>query len=53
MAKTLFEWDYLDYPGAKRYPQPVQTVFRSAPRQIHRPNGQRGNRSTFSQEEEK
>ncbi len=20
MAKTLFEWDYSDYPGAARYP---------------------------------
>jgi 2,4-dienoyl-CoA reductase (NADPH2) len=27
MAKTLFEWDYSDYPGAKRYPnlfKPIQ-----------------------------
>jgi hypothetical protein len=27
MAKTLFEWDYSDYPGAKTYPhlfKPIQ-----------------------------
>ena len=27
MAKTLFEWDYASYPGAKAYPnlfQPIQ-----------------------------
>jgi len=27
MAKTLFEWDYSDYPGAKRYPHLFRRFF--------------------------